>query len=87
MLYKDQQFLFLQLSTATLTNSGTIENKAGVDAYVLGVAGSGVTVTLRDKGKVIGKINVAGTGHTIKLQHGAGQAYFYETYMELELMT
>ena len=32
-----------------------------------------------DKGKVIGKINVAGSGHTIKLQHGAGQAYFYET--------
>ena len=67
------------LSNATLTNSGTIENKASTDAYVLGVAGIGVTVTLKDKGKVIGKINVAGSGHTIKLQHGAGQAYFYET--------
>ena len=79
--------MLLQLSNATLTNSGTIENKASTDAYVLGVAGIGVTVTLKDKGKVIGKINVAGSGHTIKLQHGAGQAYFYETYMEMELMT
>ncbi|MDA9136750.1 hypothetical protein N9J29_01345 [Candidatus Pelagibacter sp.] len=67
------------VSNATFTNSGKIENKAGTDAYVLGVAGSGVTVTLKDKGKVIGKINVAGSGHTIKLQHGAGQGYFYET--------
>jgi hypothetical protein len=66
------------VSTGTLTNSGTIENKAGVDNYALGIAESGVTVTLRDKGKVIGKIDVAGSGHTIKLQHGAGQAYFYE---------
>ncbi|MDA7562390.1 hypothetical protein N8727_02450 [Candidatus Pelagibacter sp.] len=66
------------VSTGTLTNSGTIENKAGVNEYALGIAESGVTVTLRDKGKVIGKINVAGTGHTIKLQHGAGQAYFYD---------
>ena len=65
-------------STGTLTNSGKIENKAGVNNYALGIAESGVTVTLRDKGKVIGKINVAGTGHTIKLQHGAGQAYFYD---------
>ena len=65
-------------STGTLTNSGKIENKAGVNEYALGIAESGVTVTLRDKGKVIGKINVAGTGHTIKLQHGAGQAYFYD---------
>ena len=66
------------VSTGTLTNSGKIENKAGVNNYALGIAESGVTVTLRDKGKVIGKINVAGTGHTIKLQHGAGQAYFYD---------
>ena len=65
-------------STGTLTNSGKIENKAGVNEYALGIAESGVTVTLRDKGKVIGKINVAGSGHTIKLQHGAGQAYFYD---------
>ena len=65
-------------STGTLTNSGKIENKAGVNNYALGIAESGVTVTLRDKGKVIGKINVAGSGHTIKLQHGAGQAYFYD---------
>ena len=67
------------VSAATFTNSGTIENKAGVDAFALGLAGSGVTVNLKDKGKVIGKINVAGSGHTIKLQHGAGQGYFYET--------
>ena len=37
-----------------------------------------MTVTLKDSGKVIGKINVAHSGHTIKLQHGAGQGYYYE---------
>ena len=64
--------------TATLTNSGTIENKAGPENYSIRIAGSGVTVTLKDSGKVIGKINVADSGHTIKLQHGAGQGYYYE---------
>jgi len=66
------------VSAATFTNSGTIENKAGVDAFALGLAGSGVTVNLKDKGKVIGRISIVGSGHTIKLQHGAGQAYFYD---------
>ena len=68
-------------SSATLTNSGTIENKGGVDNYAIGLAGDGVTVTLKDDGKVIGKISVAGgstTAHTIKLQHGVGQGYFYD---------
>jgi len=37
-----------------------------------------VTVTLKDSGKVIGKINVSDSGHTIKLQHGAGQGYYYD---------
>ena len=64
--------------TATLTNSGTIENKAGPENYAIRIAGSGVTVTLKDSGKVIGKINVADSGHTIKLQHGAGQGYYYD---------
>ena len=64
--------------TATLTNSGKIENKAGPQNYAIRIAGSGVTVTLKDSGKVIGKINVADSGHTIKLQHGAGQGYYYD---------
>ena len=65
--------------TATLTNSGTIENKAGPENWAIGLAGTGVTVTLKDKGKVIGKINSGGSGgHTIKLQHGAGQGYYYD---------
>ncbi len=64
--------------TATLTNSGTIENKAGPENYAIRIAGSGVTVTLKDSGKVIGKINVSDSGHTIKLQHGAGQGYYYD---------
>ena len=59
--------------TATLTNSGKIENKAGPENWAIGIAGSGVTVTLKDAGIVIGKINVADSGHTIRLQHGAGQ--------------
>ncbi len=68
-------------SSATLTNSGTIENKGGVENYSIGIAGNGVTMTLKDDGKVIGKISVAGgstTAHTIKLQHGVGQGYFYD---------
>ncbi len=65
-------------SSATLTNSGTIENKAGPENYAIRIAGSGVTVTLKDSGKVIGKINVADSGHTIKFQHGLGRAYFYD---------
>ena len=64
--------------TATLTNSGTIENKAGPENYAIRIAGSGVTVTLKDSGKVIGKINVADSGHTIKIQHGSGQGYYYD---------
>jgi hypothetical protein len=64
--------------TATLTNSGTIENKAGPGNYAIRIAGNGVTVTLKDSGKIIGKINVADSGHTIKLQHGAGQGYYYD---------
>ncbi len=64
--------------TATLTNSGKIENKAGPENWAIGIAGSGVTVTLKDSGKVIGKINVSDSGHTIRLQHGAGQGYYYD---------
>ena len=64
--------------TAALTNSGKIENKAGPENWAIGIAGSGVTVTLKDSGKVIGKINVSDSGHTIKLQHGAGQGYYYD---------
>ncbi len=64
--------------TATLTNSGKIENKAGPENFAIGIAGSGVTVTLKDSGIVIGKINVADSGHTIRLQHGAGQGYYYD---------
>ena len=64
--------------TATLTNSGKIENKAGPENFAIGIAGSGVTVTLKDAGIVIGKINVADSGHTIRLQHGAGQGYYYD---------
>ncbi len=64
--------------TATLTNSGKIENKAGPENFAIGIAGNGVTVTLKDSGKVIGKINVSDSGHTIRLQHGAGQGYYYD---------
>ena len=64
--------------TATLTNSGKIENKAGPENWAIGIAGSGVTVTLKDAGIVIGKINVSDSGHTIRLQHGAGQSYYYD---------
>ncbi len=66
------------VSSATLTNSGTIENKGGVGAYAIALDESGVTLTLKDKGKIIGKIDVSGSDHNIKLQHGAGQGYYYD---------
>ncbi len=68
------------LSKGTLTNSGKIENKAGVDAFALGIDGKGNIITLKDGGRIIGKINIKGEEHTIKVQHGAGQSYYYPTH-------
>ena len=66
--------------SATLTNSGKIENKDGPTFNAITLSGSaGATLNLKDKGVVIGKINITGSGHTIKVNHGIGQSYYYDT--------
>ena len=68
--------------SATLTNSGKIENKDGPsqNAITLSTDGAtGATLILKDSGIVIGKINITDSGHTIKVNHGMGQSYYYDT--------
>ena len=65
---------------ATLNNSGKIENKDGPTLNSIGILGStGVTLNLKEEGIIIGKINIAGSGHTIKVNHGMGRSYYYNT--------
>ncbi len=66
--------------STTLTNSGKIENKDGPGQRSITMSGStGATLNLKDSGIVIGKINISGSGHTIKVNHGIGQSYYYDT--------
>ena len=65
---------------ATLNNSGKIENKDGPTQNAITLSGTaGATLNLKDEGIVIGKINIAGSGHTIKVNHGMGRSYYYNT--------
>ena len=65
---------------STLTNSGKIENKQAPDEQSIKLQGSGNTITLKDGGIVIGTIkNSSSNTNTLKIQHGVGQGYFYET--------
>ena len=65
---------------ATLNNSGKIENKDGPNVNSISILGStGVTLNLKEEGIVIGKINISGSGHTIKVNHGMGRSYYYNT--------
>ncbi len=68
--------------SATLTNSGKIENKDGPSRNVITLStggATGATLILKDSGIVIGKINITDSGHTIKVNHGMGQSYYYDT--------
>ena len=66
--------------SATLNNSGKIENKDGPTQNAITLSGSaGATLNLKDSGIVIGKINITGSGHNIKVNHGMGQSYYYST--------
>ena len=66
--------------SATLNNSGKIENKDGPAQNAITLSGSaGATLNLKDSGIVIGKINITGSGHNIKVNHGMGQSYYYST--------
>ena len=65
---------------ATLNNSGKIENKDGPTVNSIHMSGStGATLNLKDSGIVVGKIKITGSGHTIKVNHGMGQSYYYDT--------
>ena len=65
-------------ASSSITNSGTIKNDIGNDAIKL--YGNNSTITLKDRGIIVGKLDATSrTGSTLKINHGAGQSYFYET--------
>ena len=67
--------------SSTLTNSGSIKNNKSVDTNVIQLKGNNNTVTLKDEGIVVGMIKAASgtTGNTLKLNHGVGKSYYYDT--------
>ena len=65
-------------ASSTIVNSGTIKNDVDNDAIKL--YGNNATITLKDGGIVVGKIDgLLRTGSKLKFNHGVGQGYFYET--------
>ena len=66
--------------SSTITNSGTIKNK-NLDKNAIQLKGNNNTITLKDEGVVIGIIKAASgtTGNTLKLNHGVGKSYYYNT--------
>ena len=66
--------------SSTLTNSGKIENKNSASNNSILVVGNDNTITLKDKGILVGTIDAGSTtGNTLKFQHGMGQGYYYKT--------
>ena len=66
--------------SATLNNSGKIENQDGPNEESITMSGSaGAKVNLNDGGLVIGTIRITGSGHKLNVKHGPGQGYYYET--------
>ena len=67
--------------SSTLTNSGTIKNKKDVDNNAIQLKGNNNTITLKDSGVVVGVIKATGgtTGNTLKINHGVGSNYYYNT--------
>jgi len=68
-------------ASSTLTNSGSIKNNKSVDTNVIQLKGDNNTVTLKDGGIVVGMIKAKSgtTGNTLKLNHGIGKSYYYDT--------
>ena len=68
-------------ASSTLTNSGSIKNNKSVDTNVIQLKGNNNTVTLKDGGIVVGMIKAKNgtTGNTLKLNHGVGKSYYYDT--------
>jgi hypothetical protein len=66
--------------SSTLTNSGKIENKNSASNNSILIVGNDSTITLKDKGILVGTIDAGSTtGNTLKFQHGMGQGYYYKT--------
>ena len=66
--------------SSTLTNSGKIENKNSASNNSILIIGNNNTITLKDKGILVGTIDAGSTtGNTLKFQHGMGQGYYYKT--------
>ena len=67
--------------SSTLTNSGSIKNNKSVDTNVIQLKGNNNTVTLKDEGIVVGMIKAKSgtTGNTLKINHGVGRSYYYDT--------
>ncbi len=67
-------------TSSTIVNSGTIKNTNSVDDDAIKLYGNNATITLKDGGIIVGKIDgQSRTGSTLKFNHGVGQGYFYET--------
>jgi hypothetical protein len=72
-------------SGLTITNSGTISvGSPSSTAIDLGNA-TGATILLKKGSLIIGKISTTATGNKLQLDHGFGQAYFYETTGDFDL--
>jgi len=67
--------------SSTLTNSGSIKNNKSVDTNVIQLKGNNNTVTLKEGGIVVGMIKAKSgtTGNTLKINHGVGSNYYYDT--------
>ena len=68
-------------ASSTITNSGTIKNNKSVNKNAIQLKGDNNTVTLKDEGVVVGIIKAANgtTGNTLKINHGVGKSYYYNT--------
>ena len=74
-------------SSSTLTNIGTVSNTYNPGSTAIKLAGDNNTIELKDGGKVIGLIvSDSGTsGNKLKLNHGLGKTYYYETSGDFDL--
>ena len=71
--------------SGTITNSGQIRNDTSPSNTSIRLKGDNSTVILQDAGIVVGRIVSEGTGNKLQVNHGLGQAYFYDTAGTLEL--
>lgn len=68
-------------ASSTLTNSGSIKNNQSVEENAIQLKGNNNTITLKDEGIVVGIIKSAtsATGNKLRINHGVGSNYYYNT--------